>query len=263
MTLNDGLLRADPFMLRLHTDAQAYASAVNASIAVAHGGVSPRPLSNAALYALSADLFGMHRATLSLCTDGWAFAAVVVLRSMIDILMSAAVVTETELEAEYRGFKYVYFFCKAQLIDPGLSIEERSTVRRQITEGIGRLPSAQQQSAKNFMFQERHYGYWFCPEFKRPTDVLDRLSNPDIRALYDAFSGGSHGGYLGLRVLKDEPDRVHPNPRADPRAQHLALATSTRFLIETMNLRDCFENGGAYKRTYDDLMNRLIGLRRA
>ena len=257
------VLRADPVMLRLHADAQEYASAVNAAIAVAHGGVSPHPLSAGALYALSADLFGMHRATLSLCRDGWAFAAVVVLRSMIDLLMSAAVITETEPEAEYRGFKYVYFFCKAQFLDPGLSIEERTTVRRQINEGIGRLPPAQQQRARDFMFQERLYGYWFCPEFRRPTDVLNELSNPDIRALYDIFSGGSHGGYLGLRVLKDEPDRVNPNPRADPRSQHLALVTSTRFLIETVNLRDSFENGGARQRTYDDLMNRLVELRRA
>lgn len=259
---NCGLLRADPLMVRLHADAQEYASAVNASIAVAHGGVSPYPLSSAALSALSADLFGMHRATLSLCGDGWAFTAVVVLRSMIDLLMSAAVITETEPEAEYRGFKYVYFFFKAQLMDPGLSIEERVTVRRQIDEGIEQLPPAHQQSARDFMFRQRLYGYWFCPEFRRPTDVLDRLSNPDIRALYDTFSGGSHGGYLGLRVLKDEPNRVHPNPRADPRSQHLALVISTRFLIEAMNVRDSFENGGAHRRTYDDLMNRLVSLRK-
>lgn len=260
---NGGFLRADPLMLRLHADAQEYASAVNAAIAVAHGGASSHPLSAGALYALSADAFGMHRATLSLCEDGWAYAAVVVLRSMMDLQMSAAVITETEPEAEFRGFKYTHFCFKAMLAEHGLSNEARATARTQIDEGIGRLPPAYQQRARDFIFRERLYGYWFCPEFRRPKDVLDRLSPPEIRFLYDAFSGGSHGGYLGLRVLKDEPDRNHPNPRADPRSQNLALATSTSFLIQTMNLRDSFENDGARRQTYDDLMNRLVELRQA
>ena len=126
---NGSFLRADPAILRLHADVQEYASAVNGSIAAAHGGVSPHPLSGGALYALTADLFGMHRAILSLCEDGWAFAAVALLRSMMDLLLSAAVITEREPEAEYRGFKYTNFFLKAQLKDVTLSPGARTTLR--------------------------------------------------------------------------------------------------------------------------------------
>jgi len=105
-------LVADNAIVRFHADVQEYASVVNASIATAHGGVSPYPLSASALYALTADLFSLHRAVLSVCQDGWAFTAVVLLRSMLDLLLNAAVIVEAEPEAEYRGFKYMHFFLK-------------------------------------------------------------------------------------------------------------------------------------------------------
>jgi hypothetical protein len=223
-----GLLRADPAILQVHEDTQEYASTVNAAIAQAHGGVSPYPLCGGALYALTADLLAMHRAVLSLCADGWAFTAVCLHRSMLDLLMSAAVMTEQEGEAEYRGFKYTHFFLKAGHGQTGLSSQDRADTRAQIEDGIRRLPAGQQQKARDFMFRERLWGYWYCPEYKRPSDILDRLSSPEIRALYDTLSGGTHGSYLGLRIFKDDPDFVHPNPRADRRSQNMALGGSTR-----------------------------------
>jgi hypothetical protein len=90
---------------------------------------------------------------------------------------------------------------------------------------------------------------------------LDSLLSPEIRFVYDTHSGGAHGGYLGLRILKDQPDQVHPNPRADPRSQNLALAGSTRILLEAMNIRDHFENAGAHQGAYHVLLRHLVSLR--
>ena len=255
---NRNFLSADPIILQLHTDAQEYAVLVNSSIAVAHGGVSPHPLCGGALYALTADLFGIHRAVLTLCEDGWAFAAVPLLRTMIDFLMSAAVITEHKPEAEYRGFKYTHFFLKAQLKETHLSAEARVALRSQLKNSIAQLPAGQRQKARDFIFRERLWSYWYCPEFRRPAEVLDRLLSEEIRFVYDTFSGGSHGGYLGLSVLKDEPDLKHPNQRADTRSQNLALAGSTRILLETMNIHDRFENGGANQRAYGSLLGQLV-----
>lgn len=257
------LLRADPAILRLHAEAQEYASAVNSSIAAADGRISPHPLSGGALYALTADLFGMHNAVLSLCADGWAFTAVPLLRSMMDLLLSAAVIMEQEQDAEFRGFKYTHFFLKAELNEAALSPSDRAAVRARIEEGIELLPSEHQPRARDFMFRAPMRGYWYCPEFSRPTEVLDRLSSPDVRALYDAYSGGSHGGYLGLRILKDDPNHVHPNPRADSRSQNLALLISTRLLLDAMSVRDRFENADVHGCTYQTLLTRLVSLRPA
>ena len=251
-------LSADPLILQLHSDVQEYATVVNSSIASAHGGISPHPLSGGALYALTADLLGIHRAILTLCEDGWAFAAVPLLRTMLDFLMSAAVITEQKPEAEYRGFKYTHFFIKAQLKETSLPAEARAALRSQLENSIALLPAGQQQKARDFIFRERLWSYWYCPEYRRPMEVLDSLLSQEIRFVYGTFSGGSHGSYLGLSVLKDEPDLKHPNQRADTRSQNLALAGSTRILLETMNIRDRFENGGTNQRAYEGLLGQPV-----
>lgn len=260
---NESYLRASRGIIQLHADAQEYASQVNRSIAEANGGISRHPVSGSALFALTADLFGMHRAVLSLCQDGWAFTTVALLRPMIDLAMTAAVITEGKSDAEFRGFKYTHFFMKVQLNDAALPAEARAEICTQIEEGIARLPVDQRQKAKNFIFREPLRGYWFCPEYARPTDVLDQLFRSDIRDLYNTFSSGSHGGFFGLRILKDRPDDIHPNPRSDPRSQDFALVVSTRMLLEVMHLRDRFEIGGRHEHDYETLLQRLVSLRPA
>jgi len=236
---------------------QEYAAIVNSLISSAHGGVSPYPLCGGALFALTADVFGIHRAVLTLCEDGWAFAAVPLLRTMIDLLINSAVITEQAPEAEYRGFKYTHFFLKGQLRDQRLSSQARADLRSQLERGISCLPVGEQQRASDFVFRERLWGYWYCPEYRRPVEALHKLLSPEIGFVYDMFSGGSHGGYLGLSVLKDEPDKKHPNQRADTRSQNLALAGSSRILLEAMNIRDRFENGGVNQKMYRDILGQL------
>jgi hypothetical protein len=255
------LLCADPAILQVYEDAQEYAITVNTAIAQARDGRLLYPFCGGALYALTADLLAMHRAVLSLCAGGWAFTAVCLHRSMLDLLMNAAVMTEQLADAEYRGFKYTHFFLKAEHRAPGPSPEARASVRPQIEAGIGKLPANQRQKAKDFMFRVRMGGYWYWPEYKSPADVLDRLSTPEIKGIYDALSGGAHGGFIGLRIFKDDPDLIHPNPRADRRAQNMALGGSTRILLEAMNIRDRFENDGVHLGIYRVLIAHLSSLR--
>lgn len=250
-------LPADPLIIQLHTDVQEYATMVNSGISLAHGGISPYPLCGGGLYSLTADLFGIHRAVFTLCEDGWAFATVPLLRTMIDLLISAAVMTEQASEAEYRGFKYTHFFLKAQLREQHLSSQVRAVLRSQLEKGIAHLPTDQRQRASDYVFRQRLLSYWYCPEYRRPMEALDKLLSPGIRFVYDMFSGGSHGGYLGLSVLKDEPDQKHPNQRADAKSQNLALASSSRLLLETMNIRDRFENSGMNQKIYEAFIGQL------
>ena len=245
---------------QLHADVQEYAVAVNASVAIVHEGVSPIPLSGAALFAITADLLAMHRAVLCLCHGGWAFTSVTVLRSMIDLFLSAFVIVEVPSEAEYRGFKYTHFFLKSQRSMPGATTETRRSVAPQLERAIACLPPHQQARARQFVFQAPLRPYWYSPEYARPADVLERIGRPDIGRAYSLLSGGAHGGFIGLRVLKDDPDRVDPNPRRDPRSQQFTLLASSRLLLETMNIRDAFENGAATGGFYRELLDRLLAI---
>lgn len=249
-------LCADLEIVNIHTEVQDYASAVNQSIVYNKSDLSSYPLGGGALFALTANLFGMHRAIYSLCRDGWAFSAGVLLRSMLDMLINVAVIVEKKTEVEYRGFKYMHFFLKRMMTE-NISSKDRSTYREQIKSGIEKLPADLQLKAKGFMFNERLHGYWFCPEYKRPTDVLNKLFNTEICFLYEVLSSGSHGSYMGLGMYKDEPDAVHPNPRADRYSQNKALVGSSRILLEAMNIRDVIENDGKHNLDFDDIIKRL------
>jgi hypothetical protein len=257
----NGLLCADPAIVRLHADAAEHAVKVNAAIAAARGGISLTPLAGGALHAIGADVLAMHRSTLCLCDGGWAFVAPVVLRPMLDLLLSTAVITEDPEQAEYRGFKYTHSFHKAMMRKTTTGPVDRERLSQQVRQAIALLPAASREKARRFVYQERAWPYWYCPEYDRPRKVIEKFSGPEIASLYDTLSAGSHGGFVGLRIFKDEPDEIHPNPRSDSFSQHLVLGGSTKMLLDTMHIRDTFENGAAHRGDCEALTRRLASLR--
>ncbi len=253
-------LRADKAVLVFHQHSQEFAAKVNQSAAMRNNGVSPYPVASSALWTLSSDLLVFHQAIKCLCDGGWASSAVVMLRTMLDILINIYAIISDRDCAEYMGFKYLCAFLKKQIASPGIANGKKKAIRTQIDEYIRNLPIEDQPKAKAFTYQKKLGAYWYSPEFHRPADVLDQFNNSDIKSLYHVFSGGAHGGFLGLRILRDEPDSVHPNPRADRLTQNIALIGSARFVIEFSQARAAFE---APEKTglYQKLMQELEPLR--
>jgi len=102
-------------LARLHGTATAYAVAVNAAIAEQLNGKHPYPLAGGALYRLGADTVAFHEAVLALCVTGWVSCSAPLLRTLLDLLLSTAIVVERHDEAEIRGFRCTHFFLKAML----------------------------------------------------------------------------------------------------------------------------------------------------
>lgn len=185
------------------------------------------------------------------------------LRAMVDIIISTAIITESPGDSEYRGFKYTYGFLKQNLNNPDMPPEQRKRFREQIEEGIHDLQSAVQNKARKFMFQEKNYGYWHSPEYMRPTEALKKLCSSEVSKLYAMFSGGAHGSYLGLRLLRDYPDDIHPNPRSDKRSQTLAIVGAIRLTLETFRAMDRAMTDGFHEAASDELRQRLLSIRPA
>jgi len=230
--------------LNIHREMVVFATHIEKTIALAHENIPGNPLSGGALRSIRTDQLAFHRAVLTLCSGGWAFAAAPVLRTMLDLIISVAVITENREESEFRGFKYSHKFFQAYKGDKAFSEEQRLQMRRQVKEGIDLLPRKFQEKARDFIFKERTSPYWFYPEYPRPTKVVDKFFPDDVAEHYKMFSGGTHGGFIGLRILKDNPDDIHPNPRADERSQRFALIGSTRFTFELFKQCDRFEAAG-------------------
>jgi hypothetical protein len=250
-------LQAMPQVLAIHQEAADFAVFVNEEIATANGGVLRYPLCGTALYSTAADQLSLHRAIRDLCDHGWAAETLVLVRTMLDIYLSVLVLVERESEADFRGVKYTHGFLKAIYINKNSTPAERANAKEQILEVIARAPAGIKEQLKSYFFKETLGAYWYCPDYNRPSDILSKLSTGNMGILYDYFSGAVHGSYMGLRILKDKPDEINPNPRADPRAQNLSLSISTRLLLESTYLRDLFENAASARSIEEEIVARL------
>jgi len=247
----------DATLARLHSNASEYAVAVNAAVAVQLDGKHPFPLAGGALYRLGADTVAFHEAVLALCATGWVSCSAPLLRTLLDLLLSTAIIVERANEAEMRGFRCTHYCLKAMLSEGDGEAQQRH--RRQIEAGIARLAGADQERARCFIFNDRLPAYWYAPDYyRRPQEAADTLLTAELSWYYTKLSSAAHGGFFGLSIFRDQPDTVHPNQRSDPRSQALALSTSIRIILEQTRARDQFELGGQLSSTYDHLIGRLL-----
>lgn len=235
-------LAAETEIVDFHIKAFKFASVINQVSMEQNKRETKYPLASGALFSLSSDAVALHRSIMSLCESGWAFACSIILRSLLDCLISVGIICGERDQAEYMGFKYTHFHMKEDLAATHVSEELKRITRTQLKEGITKLPVKDRERAELF-FRQKMRGYWFCPEYKRPSDYLNSASSPDIQKLYSQFSGSAHASFVGMRLLRDQPDYIHPNPRQDKRGQNMALAGSTRLLVEITHLRGTFELG--------------------
>lgn len=249
----------DEAILRLHGEAIEYAVAVSASIAAQLKDKHPYPLAGGALFRLAGDTIAFHEAVYSLCATGWASCSAPILRTLLDLLLSTAIIVERTDEAEIRGFRSTHLFLKAELSRSGSDDKLRKHTRLQIDSGIARLSGADQDRARRFIFQDRMPPYWYAPDYyHRPQEAADKLLSEDMSRAYALLSSAAHGGFLGLGLFRDQPDTIHPNRRDDPRSQSWAICISTRIVIEQSWAREQFELGGQLSGRYGSLLEQFL-----
>lgn len=249
----------DEAFVRLHGEACKYAVAVNAAIAAQLNSKHPYPIAGGALFRLAADTVAFHEAILALCATGWVSCSAPILRTLLDLLLSTAIIVERNDEAEIRGFRCTHLFLKAELSWSGSDNKLREGVRRQIDSGIARLSGSDQDRARRFIFHDRLPPYWYAPDYyHRPQEAADKLLGQELSRSYATLSSAAHGGFLGLGLFRDHPDAIHPNQRDDPRSQSLALCISTRIVLEQARARDLLELGGQLLGRYGSLLERFL-----
>ncbi len=197
----------DPALARLHGDASEFSVAVNAAVARHFDGIHPYPLAGGALHRLGADTVAFHEAVLALGATGWVACSAPLLRTLLDLLLSTAIITERADQAEMRGFRCTHYFLKAMLFE-GDAAAQRSN-RKQIEAGIARLAGEDQERARRFIFKDRLPPYWYAPDYyHRPQEATDALLVPELASYYAKLSSAAHGGFFGLGLFRDQPDTI-------------------------------------------------------
>lgn len=201
------------------------------------GAQHPLPLAGGALFSMSTDALVLHQAVGSLCATGWAATAALQLRAELEILLNSSVIWNAGESMEYMAFKYSHSFLVETWRDTSNTADLRSTVKGQIEDGISRLPSAFQEKANAFAFRDRLQKYWYKPEFNGPGDVISAYGAAGIDYVYRQLSSPAHGGFLGFRFFRDDPDSVHPEPRRDPSSKARTMNISSMLCLDQFHLR--------------------------
>ncbi len=192
-----------------------------------------------ALSILAHDSICLHRAIHSLSLAGWAFAAPILLRTLLDALLSVAVITRSA-RPNVAAFKFLYAGARPALQDPASTPALAAEARANISVHRSQMTPEEQGEADSYLIASPAGAYWYTGDFRGPSDIIDRYA-PTFGDLYRDLSSPTHAGFTGMRMFRDEPDRQNVNPRRDPRAHGFALYASSRFLTEMTQMRAAFE----------------------
>ena len=209
-------------------------------------------VSRGVFYKLHAYAIVLHNSILSLCDDGWSQVTPILLRTMLDVFATLLVIAE--VDSEYRAYKYFYFSQMKAQKDPKMSQEDKVIFRRQLNEGLKELKGPVRARIKKFIKAEKFGTYWFCPDYRSPSDVFRKLTEraSEVISMYALYSATGHGGHIGSVILLDQPDQIDIRRRSNPRGARITVMASCKHLLDICALRNEFEKLGLTK-MYSDL----------
>jgi hypothetical protein len=203
---------------------------------------APNDLLRDAMFALNVDAVRVHRAVGCLADGGWPAQGASLLRTLIDITISAIAVVNSQ-SPRMAAFRYFYSGFRRAARDQSFSRTFRQAMFDQMKARIASLPENLRSEALAVV-KEKDRAYWYAEEFASPSAVIERFGTPDIRSAYAQLSGCAHGGFMGSRLFRERPDSYDINPEnAGPRALSIDLI-SCRLLAEFLLVREGAEGLG-------------------
>ncbi len=221
---------------------QAIEFAVEASTISANKfNATPNDIRRDAFFTISQDAVITHRAIGTLARSGWVGSTPVLLRTLLDLQISAAAILHS---ADSRLAAFKYFYSGYRLLDRSdkhFDAEFRRSARKLIRERIGQLPEADRPAALQFL-KEKDRSYWFSDEWSNPSQVLSQFA-PDLLVPYKRLSSAAHGGFFGMRLFREDPDQRSINAELPAGLRSVkARLTSSRFLVDLIAIRSGAED---------------------
>jgi hypothetical protein len=231
----------------LHDAAMFYSCAVQNQIA-ARGGC--KSLSSEALNVLTNNAILMHRSVRTLCEAGWAPAASILNRTLLDIAGSCLAVCHVPELADYMGFKYFSHYYLKLLAEPDTPQPERDNANRALDMLVKALNPEHQTKAQEVRAKTKPTVFWFQPEHVSIKAILT-LAQQDVYRMFQMLSGPTHGGFEMKMILNDDPRSEDIEPREHPKNVPRQIAASSRLLVEGCYVRDNWDNANTNQDKYN------------
>ncbi len=226
-----------PALLLFHKNVVAFSEFLQQAAEKKYNSAKMRPISHGATFRIHSWAIVLHKAIRDNCLIGWAQVSGVLLRALLDCFINIGLIGEKD--HDLRAFSFFYHYELSRLRDTSIRKDERDRTRTEIQPGLDRLEKDDQTRILDLISAGKLGGaYWYSHEFRSPADVLKRITTePDIRTAYNYLSGASHGGHVSSNLFLDEPDNYPIEPLKNPKSAALAIAYSSRFLLEICRVR--------------------------
>lgn len=201
---------------------------------------APSDLLRDAFFVLTHDAICVHRAIGALVDSGWPAPGAALFRTLMDMNVSALALVYSR-EPRLAAFKYLYSGLRRHSRDQALPAAARRQMFAQIRDRLRQLPDPLRQQAMDVV-KERNRAYWFTPEWRNPSALIEQYGSKELRWVYMQMSAAAHGTFLGMRLYKENPDDVSINPEKSAGRRGLLLDFGAcRFLLELARIRTAAE----------------------
>lgn len=186
----------------------------------------------------------LHRAIKTLCENRWSHTTPVLLRTIMECSANCLAIIHNDY-AEYMAFKYLYHDYVDILRENNSCFVLKAKNLSDIEEGLGHIKnSVAKEKATKFAYEEKVKVFWFAPDEKGISNIIEEYGSSGLRLIYKYFSKSVHASHIGMYLLKDDPDNIDINPCENPEKTDVALMLSCWLLLEFLYIRSSYEDLG-------------------
>ena len=228
-----------PDLEELHDAVIEFALAVNGRVDDQFEKIVTRgPLAYKALQRLHRTAIVTHRSVKSLCVASWTATTPVVMRTLVDLLVSVFALAREPKDAEFMGFRFMAHSMIEGMYDPDAepAQQQRDKVLVDVLKSNLSAPDIKRADDLILAYKQKIPSFWYWPEIPNPGTAIKQNMNR-MWTLWHHFCGSSHGADIGSVLFSDNPDGSGINPEQNPRKTRMAILISSRFLLDISHAR--------------------------
>ena len=222
----------------LHSEVITFAVAVNLKVAQSQAQHGRSPLAYKALQRLHRTGIATHRSIRTLCEWGWTPISPVLIRTMLDLLVSVFALGKEPDDAELMGFRYMSHGLIETMVDEDAEPHHRAGNALQIAILKSFLSPKDDVRARTTIaaYEAKVPPYWYHPEVSGPGATIFQKM-PQLFDLWKALCGSTHGSDIGAVIFADNPDNLGISPEEHPFKTRIAIVATSRILLEISHAR--------------------------
>ena len=222
----------------LHSEVINFALDFNTKAAKSYAQHDRGPLAYKALQRLHRTGIATHRSIRSLCEAGWRPVTPVLLRTMLDLLVSVFAVGKEPDDAEWMGFRFMAHGMIEGMVDKDAQPHHQAANALQIAILKSCLSPKDDLRAKATIasYEVKVPSYWYHPEVPNPGSAIFQ-NMPHLFDLWKCFCGSTHGSDIGAVIFADDPDNLGIGPEEHPFKTRLAIVATSRLLLNISHAR--------------------------